>query len=84
MATNTEQRDQERAEQQQALDEMDAVYERYVAVMERDHWGEFVAVSRDGRTLLGSDHREVTRRAADAFGPGNYIYKIGPRAVGRL
>lgn len=63
---------------------MDAVYDRYVAAVEKNHWGEFVAVSRDGRTLRGTDRRELTRRAADAFGPGNYIYKIGPRAVGRL
>jgi hypothetical protein len=64
--------------------DMGEIYDRYVKPLEDEHWGEFVAVSKDGRVLLGRTAREVTFAAKDTFGPGNYIYKIGPRVVGRI
>ena len=68
---------------QREIAEMDAIYNRYVKPLEQEHLGEFVAVAPDGRLLLSNSSRELTRRARDAFGPGNYIFKIGPRVVGR-
>ena len=41
---------------------MNEVYERYGKPLERDHWGEYLAVSPSGDTLLGSDLMEVTER----------------------
>ena len=71
-------------QRQRALEEMDAVYDRYARPMEEEHWGEFVAVSPDGRTLLGPAARDVTLAAKEAFGTGSYVFRIGPRVVGRL
>ena len=69
--------------QQRDVEEMDAIYDRYVKPLEDKHLGKFVAVSRDGKVLLGESSRELTRATTDAFGPGNFIFKIGPRVVGK-
>ncbi len=73
-----------RKDQRLGIEEMDTIYDRFVAPLEREHWGEFVAVSKDGRIILGPNDREVFFKAKDAFGPGNFLFKIGPRAVGRI
>ena len=75
--------DEQKLEQRRLLQEGDDLYDRYVRPLEADHWGEFVAVSREGRVLLGSDVREVGRQARDAFGPGNFVFRVGPRVTGR-
>ena len=82
MATSA---DGERTTERQRLrEEADRLYEQYGKLLEEEHWGEFVAISKDGRTLLGPTVRDVLREAEEAFGPGNYMFKLGPRAVGRL
>lgn len=63
--------------------EGDRLYEQYGKPLEAEHWGEFVAINADGRTMLSSDVRELTREACEAFGPGNFIFKVGPRVTGR-
>jgi hypothetical protein len=40
-------------------EEMEAIYDRYVRSLEQEHLGKFVAVSLDGRVLLGDDREEV-------------------------
>ncbi len=40
-------------------EEMEAIYDRYLRSLEQEHWGKFVAVSLDGRVLLGDDWEEV-------------------------
>jgi hypothetical protein len=40
-------------------EEMEAIYDRYVRQLKQEHWGKFVAVSLDGRVLLGDDWEEV-------------------------
>ena len=68
----------------EALDRrFDELYEAYGKPLEADHWGEFLAVSQDGQTILGSSMDEVAHRAAEAFGHGIFLYKVGERAVGR-
>lgn len=66
------------------LQEGDELYERYGKPLEAEHWGEFVAIFPDGRTLIGPTAGEVMRQAVQTFGPGSYVFKVGPRAVGRL
>ena len=61
----------------------DELYERYGKPLEAKHHGEFLAVSRDGRTLLGHDLAEVVEKAASEFGPESFIFKVGEKAVGR-
>jgi hypothetical protein len=63
--------------------ETDELYERYAKPLEREHLGEYVAVSYDGRVLLDSRLYELVVRASKTFGPKNHIFKVGERAVGK-
>ena len=76
-------RPESHTQRQALLAEADRLYEQYGKPLEAEHFGEFVAISRDGRTLLGASAGEVGRRAKAAFGPGNFVFKIGPRVVGK-
>ena len=62
--------------------EADRLYERYGRPLEAEHWGEFVAISRDGGVVLGPSVLDVMRRAKAELGRGNYVFKVGERAVG--
>jgi hypothetical protein len=58
------------------------LYERYGKSLEKAHKGEFVAISADGQTILGSDDNEVFRSAIEAFGSGNFgLFRIGYPAL---
>ena len=70
-------RDQERKRR------ADQLYESYGKPLETHHRGEFVAISPDGKTLLGRNVRDVLLEARATFGPGNFIFKIGERIVGK-
>ena len=72
-----------RMDPKQLLEESERLYEQYGKPLERDHWGEYVAITRDGRTLLGTDREEVSRAAAEAFGPGNFLFRVGPSVTNR-
>jgi hypothetical protein len=61
----------------------DELYEHHGKPLEAQHYGEYLAISPDGKTLLGDTLREVAEQAEAVFGPGNFLYQIGPRAVGR-
>ena len=67
-----------------SLEEFDAVYEQYGKPLEPEHDGEYLAVSPDGRTILGSTLIDVAQRAQTEFGPGNFLFRIGTRTLGRL
>lgn len=71
-----------KAEANALLRESDDLYERYGTPLEAEHWGEYVAITRDGRTLLGPSVLAVLTEAEAAFGPGNFIFKVGERSVG--
>jgi hypothetical protein len=66
------------------VDEMHRIYERYGKPFEGEHWGEFLAVSTDGRTLLAPTLHEALREGFDSFGPGNAVFKVGERTVGKI
>jgi hypothetical protein len=70
--------EQERARQAGLL------YEKYGKPLETEHWGEFIAITTDGRTVIGPTLREVTERAEAELGLGVFVFKIGPRAVGKI
>ena len=61
----------------------DGLYERYGRPLEAQNRGEYVAISPDGQTILGSSVGQVLREAKAAFGPGNFIFKVGDKAVGK-
>lgn len=61
----------------------DELYERYGRPLEARHRGEYLAVSADGKTILGTDLLQVAQKATDIFGPGHFIFKVGERSVGK-
>ena len=59
------------------------LYDRYARPLEAAHDGKFVAISPQGQTIIGDTMLEVAKRAATEFGHGNFIFKLGPRSVGK-
>lgn len=59
------------------------LYEQFGKPLEAEHPGQFVAIAPDGRTLLGESAGQVGRAAKEAFGPGNFVFKLGPCVVGK-
>lgn len=59
----------------------DKLYKKYGKPLEGEHWGKFLAVSRKGKTLLGTNLLELAQKASKIFGPGNFIFKVGEIAV---
>ena len=68
---------------QPSLDKATQMYERFGRPLESEHGGEYLAVSREGETLLGPTLLEVLQQATAAFGPGNLIFKVGEKTVGK-
>ncbi len=66
-------------------EEMEAIYERYVRPLEKEHWGKFVAVSLDGQVLLGDEELPLFREALQKFGSGNFVMmRVGLKVVGKI
>lgn len=61
----------------------DKLYKKYGKPLESEHLGKYLAVSPDGKTLLGPTLIEVAQQAKAAFGPGSFLFKVGPKAVGK-
>jgi hypothetical protein len=59
-----------------------ALYEHYGKPLEAEHRGEYVAISARGKTIVGKNLTEVVTNALKHFGKGNFVFKIGSRAVG--
>lgn len=72
------------AERLEQLAEGDALYEQYGKPLEAEHWGEFVAIMKDGRTLLGPTMHDVVQRSVAEFGKGGFLFKVGERVVGHI
>jgi hypothetical protein len=62
----------------------DEIYEQYGRPLERDHQGEYAAISPRGDVVLGQTPLEAAKRAIERFGPGSFLYKIGDRVVGHV
>lgn len=69
---------------EEALKQGDALYERYAKHLEAEHWGEFVAIAPDGRTIVGTEKANVQDNALRVFGEGVKVFKIGPEEVPRM
>lgn len=61
----------------------DKLYKKYGKPLEKEHWGEFLAVSQKGKTILGGTLLEVAQKASSILGSGNFIFKVGEKAVGK-
>ena len=62
----------------------DELYEKYGKPLEAEHWGEFVAISQDGKMVLGRTLLEVASKASDVLGRHNFVFKVGEKSVGRI
>lgn len=70
---------------QEALNrEADRLYETYGKPLEAEHWGEFVAITPDGRVTIAPTAVDAVLGAQRAFGRGNFIFRIGERFVATL
>lgn len=58
------------------------LYKKYGEPFEKEHRGKYLAISQKGKTILGGNLYEVAKKASDTFGSGNFVYKIGEKAVG--
>jgi hypothetical protein len=68
---------------EQQRTEADRLYERYGKPLERDHEGEYVAISPEGETVLGPDLLRVAEEAEGKLGPDHTLFRLGPRVVGK-
>lgn len=71
------------ASSQQLMEQADSLYKQYGKPLEQEHWGEYVAIFPDGRTLVGPDLLVVSDQALDEFGKGSFVFKVGVKAVGK-
>lgn len=59
-----------------------ALYEQYGKPLEAEHKGEYLVISKSGNTILGKNLSEVVIDSIERFGKGNFVFKIGSRAIG--
>ena len=71
------------ASDQKLVEKAESLYELYGNPLEKEHWGEYVAIFPDGRLVLGSNRLEALDRAIVQFGPGSFVFKVGDKVVGR-
>lgn len=74
----------EQLSQREAERLADQLYEQHGKPLEAEHTGAYVAISPRGETILGATLLEVAQEAKARFGTGNFLFKVGERAVGRL
>ena len=70
-------------ENEQRIREADLLYERYGKPLEKDHRGQFVAITADGRTLIGTTLLAVAQEAERTLETECFLFKLGERVVGR-
>lgn len=60
------------------------LYERYGKPLEKDHTGEYIAITSEGKTILGKSDVEILKKAIETFGSGNFAFlRLGHRTFGR-
>ena len=64
------------------LEEQRRLYEKYGRALEKEHTGEFVAISLEGEIILDRRLGELLKRAMDTFGPDNFaMARVGHDAM---
>ena len=70
--------------QRQPLEtQAEKLYTQFGKPLEETHKGKYIAISPAGKTLLGDVLIDLMEQAKATLGPGNYIFKIGERSVGK-
>ena len=54
------------------LEEQRQLYEKFGKPLEKEHKGEFIAISLEGEILLDRRLGELLKQAIDEFGPDNF------------
>lgn len=66
----------------QKLDRLgNRLYEKFGKPLEKKHWGEYIAISKTGKTVLGDDLIRVMKKSLVSLGQGSFIFKVGEKAV---
>ena len=64
------------------LAEQCRLYDQYGRLLEKEHTGEFVAISLDGDIILGHREGEILKRSLDTFGRDNFaMARVGHKAM---
>ena len=67
---------------EQKLKEQRRLYERYGKALEKDHTGEFVAISLEGEIILDRKMGKLLKRAVETFGQNNFaMARVGHEAM---
>jgi len=61
----------------------DKLYNQYVQPMEKNHRGDYVAVSPHGQIVLDKSLLKVCEQAKETFGHDNFVFKVGEKVVGK-
>ena len=69
------------AKQKQLHRQAETLHEQYGKPLEESHWGEYVVISPEGKTVIAPTLVAAAQAAAATLGRGNYAFKIGARAV---
>jgi hypothetical protein len=64
--------------------EADKVYEQYIKPLEMQHKNQYVVVTPDGKTVFAPSLVEAMQQGVQAFGKGNFVFKVGEKVVGQL
>jgi hypothetical protein len=60
------------------------LYDKFGKPLEKDHRGEYVAISDTGKTVLGKTLIDVLKAAEETIGRGSFVFRVGARTVGTL
>ncbi len=69
---------------QELVEQADALYERYAKPLEKEHWSEYIAISKSGEFVIGTDLTDVRWRSLERLGKGSFVFKIGEMSIGKL
>lgn len=59
----------------------DNLYKKFGKPLESKHWGEYIAISKEGKFVLSPDLKDVFEKSLDILGPGSFVFKVGEKAV---
>jgi len=62
-------------------EEGNRLHERYGKPLESEHWGEYVMITRDGRTVMATTLIDAFVRGSEMLGSGHFLFKVGERVT---
>jgi hypothetical protein len=70
---------------ERTAEEDERLYLQYGKPLEKSHKGEYVAIARDGQTILSTDPDEVLRKAVSQFDSGSFaLARVGEKGFDKL